>query len=85
MVKFKTWTNEALAAQCIFPKLDCDKYLLELDYKEEIKELARLGVGGFCVFNGTTESARNVLSELQIFHKFRYFSVRTLKTALQCV
>ncbi|MGI6369179.1 MAG: hypothetical protein GX372_04155 [Ignavibacteria bacterium] len=67
MVKFKTWTNEALAAQCIFPKLDCDKYLLELDYKEEIKELARLGVGGFCVFNGTTESARNVLSELQIF------------------
>ena len=33
--------------------------------KEEALKLARLGVGGFCIYNGTTEEVKNLIEELR--------------------
>lgn len=66
MNRFDTWSDRKLAAQCIFPRLDCDKYLEDAAYSEQIKKLVKLDIGGFCIFNGTTETVKNILAELQI-------------------
>lgn len=52
-------------AQCVFPRLNVDTYTTDPLYKATIQELVAAGVGGFCVFRGTLESAASVLSELQ--------------------
>lgn len=54
-----------LAAQCVFPRLNVKDYLENADYRGQIIELTNLGVGGFCVFEGNTETARRVCDELQ--------------------
>lgn len=65
MIKIEDWEYSKLIAQCVFPRLDIDRYLEEIEYKNNIIELIKLGVGGFCVFKGNTESVNRVLNELQ--------------------
>lgn len=65
MIRIEDWTNEQLSAQCVFPRLDTDKYNSDTEYKNRIKSLIGIGIGGFCVFGGNTESVRLLTSELQ--------------------
>ena len=66
MAKFNHWTNEKLAAQIVFPRLDVDTYFENIEYANEIKELVNIGCGGFCIFQGNTKIVKNVISELQM-------------------
>ncbi len=56
---------ESIAAQLIMPRLDIDNYYDSFEYKNQIDRLIALGVCGFCIFNGITENARRLMSELQ--------------------
>ncbi len=67
MTKFQNWDNSKIAAQCIFPRLDCDKYGDDEHYADFIKQLVKHGVGGFCIFHGNTEKVKNITFELQMF------------------
>lgn len=61
----KELTNEQIAAQLIFPRLEVEKYFRDEEYKEDIQNLVRRGVGGFCVFWGGLVETPRMISELQ--------------------
>ena len=65
MSRFSNWSNEKLAAQMIFPRLNCDDYLSNSEYSTDIKNTVKKGVGGFCIFQGNTATVSNITSELQ--------------------
>lgn len=52
-------------AQCVFPRLNIPQYLEDSSYRATTKELVKLGVGGFCVFGGASQSVPRVIGELQ--------------------
>jgi beta-glucosidase-like glycosyl hydrolase len=56
---------DSISAQLIMPRLDVDTYYDKLEYKNLINSLVKLGVCGFCIFNGITENARRLMAELQ--------------------
>ena len=66
MTKFAQWTNEKLTAQSVFPRLDINSYLENIEYADEIKHLVNIGCGGFCIFQGNIKNVKNVISELQM-------------------
>ncbi|HET6512463.1 MAG TPA: glycoside hydrolase family 3 protein [Candidatus Kapabacteria bacterium] len=52
--------------EAFMPRLEADTYLDDPDYAEEINQLVQHHlVGGFCVFNGTPESAAGSILALQ--------------------
>ncbi len=57
--------NRQLAAQCIFPKLDTEKFFEMPEYRSHVIELINLGVGGFCIFSGNTVQVEQMVNELQ--------------------
>ncbi|MCX6154753.1 MAG: hypothetical protein NT007_11385 [Candidatus Kapabacteria bacterium] len=59
------WTIRQLAAQCIFPRIETEKYFSDSDYKKEQINLVKEGIGGFCVFTGTMASVLSMTDELQ--------------------
>lgn len=59
------WSNRQLAAQCIFPKLETEKYFDSSDYRKRVFELVNIGVGGFCIFTGNTVQVEHMVNELQ--------------------
>lgn len=54
-------------AQCVFPRLNISQYESDIHYKNNIIELAKIGCGGFCIFEGKTESVKKVTAELQFY------------------
>ena len=52
------------AAQLVFPRLDLAKYDIDRDF---YISLVKRGVGGFCVFNASTEAMRRAARELNSF------------------
>lgn len=65
MAKADTWLTEKIAAQCLIPKLEPERYQEEPIYKEKIRKLTEQGVGGFCIFGGTPNQVEQVTQELQ--------------------
>ena len=65
MKSFLKWSDKALAAQCVVPRLSADKYYSDKNYKLNIHELITLGVGGFCIFEGEVHNTMQMLQELQ--------------------
>lgn len=65
MKSINKWTDAELAAQCIMPRLNADKYFEDKEYKNGIIELARRGIGGFCIFGGSFHQLKLMTNELQ--------------------
>lgn len=64
MKRFNLSLEEA-AAQCVFPRLNIDKYFEDIDYKNSIIHLVSRGVGGFCIFGGNKQIAGKAVFSLQ--------------------
>ena len=73
MSRFETWSSRKLAAQCIISRLDCDKYIEDEEYRNKIQQLVKFDIGGFCIFNGTTETTKNIIVELQVISDIPLF------------
>lgn len=67
MKSISAWNTKELAAQIVFPRLTTDLYFEDRNYKDEIINLVKLGVGGFCVFTGNTQKVKQMIEELQSF------------------
>jgi len=65
MKKIENWETSELAAQCIIPRLDVEKFFEDSEYKNEIINLVKDGIGGFCIFGGNCELAEKATSYLQ--------------------
>lgn len=65
MINTKNFSNEKLAAQLLFPKIETDKYFDDEKYQDRIHNLIESGVGGFCVFHGNTENVPVMIQTLQ--------------------
>ncbi len=63
------WTAMEKAAQCVFPRLDTDKYFEDTEYSSEITKLVEMNIGGFCIFNGNPERAEQMIHTLQAHAK----------------
>jgi len=83
MAKFSHWNNKKIAAQCVFPRLDIDSYLENKTYQNEIKELAKIGCGGFCIFQGNIETVKKVISELQMLSEIPLLFCADFENGLQ--
>ena len=88
MSRFNSWTNQQKAAQCIFPRLDINTYIENVDYKnfnyrDNIIELVKIGCGGFCIFGGDTNSVRKVIEELQIYSEIPLLFCADFENGLQ--
>lgn len=57
--------DDKIVAQLLFPRLNVDEYLTDIDYKEDIQNLVKAGVGGFCLFKGNVEETFRVIKELK--------------------
>ncbi len=56
-----------LIAQCIISRLEISKYRNDLEYNYYIKSLIDTGIGGFCIFNGSSIETKLVINELQTY------------------
>ncbi len=65
MKKIENWAANELAAQCIIPRLDIEKFSEDSEYKNEIIKLVEKGIGGFCIFGGNCELVEKTTSYLQ--------------------
>lgn len=59
------WSNQKIIAQLIIPKIYTDKYFEDKEYQNDIKNLVKLGIGGFCVFEGNTQNVPIMIEQLQ--------------------
>jgi beta-glucosidase-like glycosyl hydrolase len=59
------WSNQKIIAQLIIPKIYTDRYFEDNEYQNYIKNLVKLGIGGFCVFEGNTENVPIMIEQLQ--------------------
>lgn len=59
------WSNEKLAYQLIIARLSTDKYFEDSNYRLQIEDLVIKGIGGFCIFDGNTESVPKMTQQLQ--------------------
>lgn len=60
-----SWSNQKLAYQLIVARLSTDSYFENLEYQNSIKELVKKGIGGFCIFDGNTETVLRMTEQLQ--------------------
>ncbi len=60
-----SWSNQKLAYQLIVARLSTDSYFEDLEYQNSIKELVKNGIGGFCIFDGNTETVPRMTEQLQ--------------------
>jgi beta-glucosidase-like glycosyl hydrolase len=65
MNQTERWDIGRIAAQCIFPRLETDKFVESSEYKKNIHSLVKFGVGGFCIFNGDPNQVEIMIQELQ--------------------
>ncbi len=56
---------EQLAARCVFPRIDIDRYYSDVQYRDNINTLAEKGAGGFCLFRGTITNTKKLTANLQ--------------------
>lgn len=59
------WSNEKLAYQLIIARLSTESYFEDENYKNDIINLVRNGIGGFCIFDGNTENVQQMTEQLQ--------------------
>jgi len=59
------WTAGQKAAQCVFPRLDTEKYIEDSNYKVLINRLVDMNIGGFCIFGGNPEQVEQMIHTLQ--------------------
>ena len=83
MAKFTHWNNKKIAAQCVFPRLDIDTFLENENYRKNIKELIKIGCGGFCIFQGSIEKVKKVVSELQMLSEIPLLFCSDFENGLQ--
>lgn len=57
--------SKILAAGVIIAELNAEKYFKDEEYRKTKQLLAGMGVGGFCVFKGSLDETKRMLSELQ--------------------
>jgi beta-N-acetylhexosaminidase len=65
MKQISNWEINKLAAQVVFPRLNTYRYLIDENYKSQVSNLVKMGVGGFCLFGGNIEENIKVTNELQ--------------------
>ncbi|MEJ5244833.1 MAG: glycoside hydrolase family 3 protein [Bacteroidota bacterium] len=65
MKKTEHWESRKLAAQCIIPRIDIEKFHQISEYKDEIIKLTESGIGGFCIFGGNCDFVEKATSYLQ--------------------
>jgi beta-N-acetylhexosaminidase len=59
------WDVFEKAAQCVFPRLDTEKYVDNDTYKADINRLVDMNIGGFCIFGGNPEQVEQMIHTLQ--------------------
>lgn len=59
------WSALEKASQCVFPRLDTEKYFENDSYKHKINTLVDSNIGGFCVFGGNPEQVEQMIHTLQ--------------------
>ncbi len=59
------WNALEKSAQCVFPRLDTEKYVESATYKSDINRLVDMNIGGFCIFGGNPEQVEQVIHTLQ--------------------
>lgn len=65
MQKIDNWKIEKLSAQCIFPRLDIENFLNDINYRQKVIFLVESGIGGFCIFGGNCEQVQKTTDYLQ--------------------
>ena len=83
MIKFAHWNSKKIAAQCVFPRIDVDTYLNDEVYRNDIKKLAEIGCGGFCIFQGNIEKVKNIIAELQMIAEIPLLFCADFENGLQ--
>lgn len=59
------WNARQKAAQCVFPRLDTEKYFDDKNYADDIHKLVEINIGGFCIFGGNPEQVEQMIHTLQ--------------------
>ncbi len=65
MSKISNWSLLEKVAQCVFPRLDIDKFVEDKSYSEHIFKLVEQNIGGFCIFGGNPEQVEQTIHTLQ--------------------
>ncbi len=60
-----SWSSTQLASQLIMPRLNTDSFFTDSVYRKSIEDLVLMGIGGFCIFDGNTETALQMTELLQ--------------------
>lgn len=61
------WTTEQVAAQLVIGRLNTTTYFEDVDYKNSIIDLVKMGIGGFCIFEGDTAKVPQMIEQLQSY------------------
>ncbi|MBX3044432.1 MAG: hypothetical protein KIT33_13015 [Candidatus Kapabacteria bacterium] len=59
------WNVSEKVSQCVFPRLDTDRFFEDADYNAYICRLVDKNIGGFCIFNGNPEQVEQMIHKLQ--------------------
>lgn len=59
------WSNSKLAYQLVIARISTDSYFEDEEYQQYIKKLVNNGIGGFCIFDGNTDTVQKMTEQLQ--------------------
>lgn len=65
MIHIDKWSARRLAAQCIMPRLNIEKFFDDKVYQIDCYKLVEEGIGGFCIFAGDLDKTRQAIDMLQ--------------------
>jgi beta-N-acetylhexosaminidase len=54
-----------MIGQMVIARLNVEDYYSNMEYQQDIQSLIKIGVGGFCLFQGNKEKTKEVIKELQ--------------------
>ncbi|HRP01093.1 MAG TPA: glycoside hydrolase family 3 N-terminal domain-containing protein [Candidatus Kapabacteria bacterium] len=60
-----TWSKQKLVYQLIIARLSVDNYFEDTQYRANIIDLVKNGIGGFCIFDGNTDNVPKLVEQLQ--------------------
>jgi beta-glucosidase-like glycosyl hydrolase len=59
------WSAADKVAQCIFPRLDTERFVEDKNYSDMMLKLSEMNIGGFCLFGGNPEQVEQMIHTLQ--------------------
>lgn len=82
MSNIKKLSPRELAAQIILPRFSIKDYRESPEYRKNIEELVKIGVGGFCIFGGSPPEVKHITDDLQIMAKIPLIFAADLENGL---